>query len=158
MPQVRLLVISENKEEWLRAGQNLYLKKINYFEPFEIVFLKPYREARGQVQDKIERESAQVLKKIQDKDYVILADLDGKECSSLQFAEKIENLLSHFSGRRWTFVIGGAYGVSDALRVRANERIKLSKMTMNHHVAQLFLLEQIYRAFTILKKIPYHNE
>ncbi|MBY0384034.1 23S rRNA (pseudouridine(1915)-N(3))-methyltransferase RlmH, partial [bacterium] len=56
------------------------------------------------------------------------------------------------------FVIGGAYGVSDSIRTRADETICLSKMTMNHHVSQLFLLEQIYRAFTILNKIPYHNE
>ncbi len=158
MPQIRLLVVSDNKEEWLRSAQSLYVKKINHFENFEIVALKPYRQARAQTQEKIERESEQILKKIEHKDYVILADLDGKETSSLQFAEKIENLLSHFSGRRWTFVIGGAYGVSDKLRERADTKLKLSKMTMNHHVAQAFLLEQIYRAFTIIKKIPYHNE
>lgn len=158
MPQIRLLVVSDNKEEWLRSAQNIYNKKINHFESFEIITLKPYREARAQVQEKIERESEQILKKIEDKDYVILADLDGKELTSLQLAEKIENLLSHFSGRRWTFIIGGAYGVSDKLRERTDARLKLSKMTMNHHVAQAFLLEQIYRAFTIIKRIPYHNE
>ncbi len=158
MPQIRILTITENKEPWLLEAQNIYLKKLNHFESFEIVVVKPYREARAQGSEKMDRESEALLKKIDDKDYVILCDLEGKESSSLEFSQKIENLLNHFSGRRWAFVIGGAYGVNQSLRERADLKIKLSKMTMNHHVAQLFLLEQIYRAFTILKKIPYHNE
>lgn len=158
MPQIRILTITENKEPWLLEAQKIYLKKINHFENFEITTVKPYREARAQGSEKMDRESESLLKKIDEKDYVILCDLEGKESSSTEFAQKIEHLLNHFSGRRWTFVIGGAYGVQQSVRDRADLRIKLSKMTMNHHVAQLFLLEQIYRAFTILKKIPYHNE
>jgi 23S rRNA (pseudouridine1915-N3)-methyltransferase len=156
--QMQLLVVSEDKENWLALAQQIYEKKLNHFIKFEVVAIKPYREAREKVEEKIEREAERLLKKIDDKDYVILCDVGGKSITSLEFSQKILKLQEHFSSRRLTFIIGGAYGVSAEIQKRANEKISLSKMTMNHHVAQLFLLEQIYRAFTILKGIPYHNE
>ena len=155
---MQLLVVSEDKENWLALAQQIYEKKLNYFIKFEVVAIKPYREAREKVEEKTEREAERLLKKIDDKDYVILCDVAGKAMTSLEFSQKLSKLQEHFSSRRCTFIIGGAYGVSDAIQRRANDKISLSKMTMNHHVAQLFLLEQIYRGFTILKGLPYHNE
>jgi 23S rRNA (pseudouridine1915-N3)-methyltransferase len=158
MAQMQLLVVSDDKEEWLALAQQIYTKKINYFLKFEIVFIKPYREAREKVEEKMEREAERIFKKIDEKDYVLLCDVDSKAMTSMEFSQKVLKLQEHFGSRRWTFIIGGAYGVSETIRQRANEKISLSKMTMNHHVAQVCLLEQIYRAFTILKGIPYHNE
>ncbi len=158
MAQMQLLVVSDDKENWLALAQQIYEKKLNHFIKFEVVAIKPYREAREKVEEKIERETERILKKIDDKDYVILCDVEGKAMTSIEFSKKLSKLQEHFSSRRCTFIIGGAYGVSEAIKKRANDKISLSKMTMNHHVAQLFLLEQIYRAFTILKGIPYHNE
>jgi 23S rRNA (pseudouridine1915-N3)-methyltransferase len=158
MAQMQLLVVSEDKEKWLALAQQIYEKKINHFVKFEFTSVKPYREAREKVEEKIEREAERLLKKIDEKDYVILCDVVGKAPTSLEFSQKLAKLQEHFGSRRCTFIIGGAYGVSEAIQKRANEKISLSKMTMNHHVAQLFLLEQIYRAFTIQKGIPYHNE
>ncbi len=158
MAQMQLLVVSEDKENWLALAQQIYEKKLNHFIKFEVAAIKPYREAREKIEEKIEREAERLLKKIDDKDYVILCDVGGKAMTSIEFSKKLSKLQEHFSSRRCTFIIGGAYGVSEAIQKRANDKISLSKMTMNHHVAQLFLLEQIYRAFTILKGIPYHNE
>lgn len=158
MPQIRILTVSDNKEEWLTKFQTVYQKKINYFADVDVITLKPYREARDQVNEKKNRESQALLKKIEPKDYLILCDIKGKSFSSLEFAKKIEKLSENFASRKWVFVIGGAYGVNQELEERANERLNLSSMTMNHHLALAFLMEQIYRGFTIIKKIPYHNE
>ncbi len=158
MMQMQLLVVSEDKEQWLALAQQIYEKKINHFAKFEVIAIKPFREAREKVEEKVEREGEKILKKIDDKDYVILCDVDGKMMSSMELSQKILKLQEHFGSRRGIFVIGGAYGVSENVKKRANEKISLSKMTMNHHVAQLCLLEQIYRAYTILKGLPYHNE
>jgi 23S rRNA (pseudouridine1915-N3)-methyltransferase len=155
--QAKLLVVSDGKEEWQQIAQNKYQKKISPFIPFEIVVIKPFREAREQRDEKQLRESEKILQKIEAKDYVVLCDEKGKEYSSVDFSKRLLKIRENFSSRRLVFVIGGAYGASESLRQRADETICLSKMTMNHHVAQLFLLEQIYRAFTILNKIPYHN-
>ena len=158
MTQARLLVVSEAKEGWMQSIQEKYQKKIAHFTAFEIITIKPYREAREKINEKLSREAEKILKQIDDKDYVILCDERGKESSSIDFSKKILKIRENFSSRKLVFVIGGAYGVDESVQQRANEKICLSKMTMNHYIAQLFLLEQIYRAFTILNKIPYHNE
>ena len=157
MSQLQLLSVSDNKEVWLKELQSTYFKKINHFIKFEIVLVKPYREAREQTQDKILKEGLSLLRKIETNDYVVVCDEHGKESSSVQFAKKLEALTVQVSQRRIVFIIGGAYGLSDGVKERAQEKIKLSGMTMNHHMAQAMLLEQIYRAFTIIKGIPYHN-
>ena len=98
-----------------------------------------------------------ILKKIDTKDVVFLCDLRGQQCSSEAFSTKIEKSVVSFSNRPLVFVIGGAYGVDERLITRAEYKIKFSEMTLNHHVALVLLLEQLYRAFTIQKNIPYHN-
>lgn len=156
--QIQLLVVSEDKEEWLRFAQAQYLKKINHFCDFKIEKIKPFKEAREEINEKKQREAERVLKKISPKDYVILCDEKGAEFNSLRFSKNLQKIQEHYSNRRVVFVIGGAYGVDDTIKTRAQETICLSKMTMNHFVAQIFLLEQIYRGFMILKGLPYHNE
>lgn len=158
MAQARLLVVADGKEGWVQTIQETYQKKISPFVLFEIITIKPYREAREKIDEKLSREAEKILKAMTDKDYVVLCDEKGKEYSSIDFSKRIQKIRENFSSRRLVFVIGGAYGVNETIRKRADETICLSKMTMNHHVAQVFLLEQIYRAFTILNKIPYHNE
>jgi 23S rRNA (pseudouridine1915-N3)-methyltransferase len=89
-------------------------------------------------------------------DFIVLFDERGKTFNSIEFSKKVENILSS-SKRRGVFIIGGAYGVSDEVRARAQLVVTLSPMVMNHLLAQTVALEQIYRAFTILKNTPYHN-
>jgi 23S rRNA (pseudouridine1915-N3)-methyltransferase len=158
MARLRILAVTENKEKWLQAATHLYHEKIEHFCKCEIVSIKPYKEARAAIQEKIKKETESILKKIDEKDHVILCDLQGAEYSSLEFAKKMQNTIESVGSKNITFIIGGAYGVGDELKRRAKERIKLSEMTMNHYVAHTMLLEQIYRAFTIIKGLPYHNE
>jgi 23S rRNA (pseudouridine1915-N3)-methyltransferase len=100
-------------------------------------------------------ESAQILAKLTDHDYVILLDERGRQATSEQFSEHLQNLLNQ--DRTITFVIGGAYGVNPTLRERANELLSLSNMVLPHQLARLFLTEQLYRAWAISVHHPYHH-
>ena len=97
------------------------------------------------------------MNQIDNSDLVILLDEKGKEYTSRQFSEKIDFWLSS-SIKRINFLIGGAYGFSEEIYQRANEKISLSKMTFTHQMIRLFFIEQIYRTSTILQGKPYHND
>lgn len=154
--KVVLLNLATAKEAWADEAFGLYVKKIQHFFPFEIVSLKPKKSAREEAAVKKAEETQLILNWLQKDDFVFLFDERGKSYDSIQFSKKIESTLT--SGKkRIVFVIGGAFGVGEEIRQRAEQVVTLSPMVMNHLVAQTMALEQIYRAFTIMKGIPYHN-
>ena len=155
--KLRFLCVAGGNEEFFKNSCELYKKKMNHFLPFEIEVLRPKGLGRAQAAEKKQKESEVLLKRLQEKEFVVLFDEKGKSFNSLQFSNKITEVLSS-SQTQMTFVIGGAYGSSDDLKRRANLKVCLSEMTMNHLVASVMGLEQIYRALTIWKGIPYHNE
>lgn len=144
------------KEAWAEEATRLYSQKINYFTPFEVQTLKPKKSARDEATQKKKEESALILMSLKPDDYVVLFDERGRAFNSIEFAKKMDSILSS-SKKRAIFIIGGAYGVTDEVRERAQAVISFSPMVMNHLLAQTVALEQIYRAFTILKNLPYHN-
>jgi 23S rRNA (pseudouridine1915-N3)-methyltransferase len=144
------------KEVWADEAANLYCQKISYFNPFEIQTLKPKKSSRQESAQKKKEESELILSSISKDDFVILFDERGKALNSTEFSKKVEGIFSS-SKKRAVFIIGGPYGVSDEVRSRAQLVVMLSPMVMNHLLAQTVALEQIYRAFTILKNLPYHN-
>lgn len=144
------------KEAWADEACELYRKKISFFISFDIQSLKAKKSAREDADFKRNEESDLILKNISSDDFVVLFDERGSSLDSLQFAKKIENILGS-SKKRAVFIIGGAFGVNEDVRRRADLKVSLSPMVMNHLMAQTMCLEQIYRAFTIIKKIPYHN-
>lgn len=145
------------KEEWFDLAVHQYVKKINYYSEFEVASLKT---KSGQREDKIQKinfESEIFLKKINSDDYLILFDEKGKSFSSEAFSEQLVNLENQ-GRKRIVYLIGGAYGVGDEIKARANLKITLSPFVLNHLVAEIVVLEQIYRAYTIKNRIPYHNQ
>lgn len=157
MSSLRILAVADHKNSWIEEAASEYQTKLSYFCKFSIELLKPLKLGRSDAADKQKKESDLILDKIKDKDFVILLDERGTSMDSKKFAQKLEQAINDNPNPK-TFVIGGAYGASDALKKRADLKIKLSDMTLNHHVAMLNLLEQIYRGFTIIKGLPYHNE
>jgi 23S rRNA (pseudouridine1915-N3)-methyltransferase len=103
------------------------------------------------------REGELILKNIRNSDDVILLDERGKEYSSMELARILQDKMT-YGGRDIVYVIGGAYGFSDAVYQRANSKISLSRMTFSHQMVRAIFTEQIYRAFTIMKGEPYHHE
>ncbi len=103
------------------------------------------------------KEGELILKNIRNTDDVILLDERGKEYSSMELAGIIRNKIN-YEGKDIVYVIGGAYGFSDAVYARANSKMSLSRMTFSHQMVRAIFAEQIYRAFTIIKGEPYHHE
>lgn len=144
------------KEAWFETASELYEKKINGFWPFEIISLKTLKQDRSEIKIKIKFEHDELIKKMTSDDFVVLFDEKGRDFDSIQFSQQLEK--ATLSGKkRIVFVVGGAFGVSDEIKSRAQLKVSLSKMVMNHLVAETVALEQIYRALTILNRISYHN-
>jgi 23S rRNA (pseudouridine1915-N3)-methyltransferase len=144
------------KEEWFDLAVKQYTKKINYFSPFQVVSLKTLSGQRDGRQQKIKFEQDQFEKKITADDYFILFDETGKNLSSESFSAELVKIQDQ-GKKRVVYLIGGAYGVSDEVKKKAKLKIALSSFVLNHLVAEVVVLEQIYRAYTIKNRIPYHN-
>lgn len=154
---IRLLTIQSSKNAWLDIASSEFSEKINHFHKFELVQLKSAKKSREDSLNKKKEESEMLLKNVKEDDYVILFDEKGTALDSKQFSEMIRKL--QLSGtKRINFVIGGAFGVDEQVKKRAQKTVKVSDFVLNHHVAMTVALEQIYRAFAIIHNKPYHNE
>ena len=156
--KIKLLFIGKENLEELQTPSQDYISKINNYNSFEIEaipYLKNTKSLSTEVQKKQEGEL--FLKKITAQDIVVLLDERGKELSSVQFSQFIQQRLN--SGcKNVVFLIGGAYGFSEEMYQRANFILSMSKLTFPHKLARLLFTEQLYRACTILKGEPYHHE
>lgn len=158
--KIRIIGIGKIKEVYLNDGINEYLKRLSSYAEVTIVEVKDeaIREnpSLAEIKKAKDLEGEKVLKLLKPNDYVISLDLSQKQYKSEEFAEFLSKKLE-LSGAFLTFVIGGSYGLSDALKKRANTSITLSEMTFTHQMSRLILLEQIYRAFKILHNETYHK-
>ncbi|MDR2972646.1 MAG: 23S rRNA (pseudouridine(1915)-N(3))-methyltransferase RlmH [Bacteroidales bacterium] len=156
--KIKLLFIGKENLEELQSASLDYFSKINNYNSFEIEsipYLKNTKSLPIELQKKQEGEI--LLKKIALQDIVVLLDERGQEFSSLQFSQFLQQRLN--SGcKNLLFLIGGAYGFSEEVYQRANFSLSMSKMTFPHKLARLLFVEQLYRAFSILKGEPYHHE
>ncbi len=151
---IKILAVGKIKDRHLEALIEDYREKISRYHKIEIVEVKD--EAIGKSEkDVLEIEGKRLLEKIQKDEYVLLLDLHGRPIDSVSFADKIDRLF--ISHPKITFVIGGSLGLSDEVRARAEEKIRLSDLTFLHGMTRLILLEQIYRSFKILNHETYHK-
>ena len=157
--KIRVYCIGKIKEQYLKDGINEYLKRISSYSNIEIVEVNDSKVKDNPNQSDIDKakneEGDRVLKLIKN-DYLIGLDMNKQEFTSEEFAGFLEKKLVE-GGSNISFVIGGSYGLSDALKKRCNTSISLSKMTFLHQMTRLILLEQIYRAFKILNNETYHK-
>ena len=155
--KICLLTVGKTNLGWVREGLETYTSRLCRYVPFsirEIPDLKATSSmSRAQVKEK---EGEMILDNITQKDVVILLDEHGKEFSSTEFAREIERLAQ--GGRNIVFVIGGAFGFSEAVHARCDGKVSLSRMTFPHQMVRTIFTEQLYRAFTIIKGEPYHHE
>lgn len=151
------LNLNTAKEKWADQAQELYLEKINHFIKFEITNLKTDNLSRSQKEVRLQKEAETILKFLKEDDYLVLFDERGKSFNSIEFSKQINSILNT-GKKRVVFLIGGAFGVSEEIKSRAQLKVSFSSMVFNHLVAEVVALEQIYRAFTIIKNLPYHNQ
>lgn len=152
MISITIVAVGNLKEKFSVDAQKEYLKRLSAFCKIKVVETKEFNELKN-VELIKEREGEEILKHLSG--FPILLDVKGEEMSSEELAKNIEKLtLSHSS---LTFVIGGSYGVSEKVKKACKQKISFSKMTFPHNLFRIMLLEQIYRAFTIINGKSYHK-
>lgn len=159
--QITIVCVGKIKEKYLVEGIAEYTKRLGPFCRLDTISISeekmPDRPSDATKEQVLARETQRLLTVIPENSYVFVLDVIGKQISSPELAQKISDLALEGKSNL-TFVIGGAFGFTDALRKRADFTISFSKMTFTHQMIRLFFVEQIYRADQILQGKPYHND
>ena len=156
--KISLICVGKTDDKFIQEGIDKYLKRLRHYIGFQLVVLPDIKNVKNLSESQqMEKEGEQFSKYLGTSDYVILLDERGKALRSVEFSGYIEQKMLT-SVQHVVFLIGGPYGFSKEIVKRANDKLSLSRMTFSHQMVRLFFVEQIYRAFTILKGEPYHHE
>lgn len=156
--KIELAVIGKTSIGYLKQGIDEYIKRLKHYVPFEIKYIDDIKNTKNISEDQQKRtEGAKILSLLDKSDFVVLLDEHGKEYTSMQYSSYIQKRMLSGS-KKVVFVIGGPYGFSQEVYDRANDKISFSKMTFNHEMIRLIFTEQLYRAYTIINREPYHHE
>ena len=152
------MMIGKTAFDFVESGESMYENRLKHYCSFQKVVLSDVKNAKNFSHQELKKKEGELfLDKFNKTDFVILLDENGIEFSSRKFADFIEKKALDFSGEM-VFVIGGAFGFSDQMYERANSKISLSQMTFSHQLVRVLFLEQLYRAFTIIKGESYHHD
>lgn len=155
--RLHLLFVGKTAFRDLEAGINRFLDRLRFYIPVQIHIVKAEKILPKGAEEPIkEREAERILKLVGEKGCLVIWDQHGKESDSVAFAEFLKDLRDSGISEVW-MVIGGPLGVSQGLLARADHVLALSRMTFPHDLARLMVVEQLYRAFTILKGEAYHK-
>ena len=156
--KIKLLAIGKTDDKNLQTLIEAYQNRLKHYINFEIDVITDIKNVKNltEIQQK-EKEGELILKKLTATDVLILLDEKGTQFSSVAFSEYLQKKLNA-GVKQLVLVIGGPYGFSEAVYKQAQGKISLSKMTFSHQMIRLFVVEQLYRANTILKNEPYHHE
>lgn len=156
--KITLLVVGKTEDKYLIEGIDKYLKRLKHYINFNMVVIPDVKNTKNltEAQQK-SKEAELILKQISNLDTVILMDEKGKKYTSMLFSNYLNKQMIG-SVQHLIFIIGGPYGFDESVYQRANGRMSLSDMTFSHQMVRLFFVEQLYRAFSILKGEPYHHE
>jgi 23S rRNA (pseudouridine1915-N3)-methyltransferase len=156
--QIRLIAVGKTDHAAIQSLVEEYSKRLGFYIKFELEIIPDLKNSKNLSEaSQKEKEGELILKKVQTSDELVLLDEQGKQYSSVDFSEYLQKKMN--AGlKQLIFVIGGPYGFSEEVYQRANGKISLSKMTFSHQMVRVFFVEQLYRAFTILKNEPYHHQ
>jgi 23S rRNA (pseudouridine1915-N3)-methyltransferase len=154
---IQLLCVGKTHTAYIAAGVDEYTRRINKYSKFEVAIL-PDVKIKGTLspEQRKQEEGKLILQHIQPGDWVVLLDEQGKTYTSEKFADQWQQWFNR-GPRQIICIVGGPYGFSQEVYNRSNARVSLSAMTFSHEMVRLFFTEQLYRAFTIIKKEPYHH-
>jgi 23S rRNA (pseudouridine1915-N3)-methyltransferase len=155
--KIKIIALGKIKEKFLKDGIDEFMKRLTPYTSIEIVELSPVEiKDENLTQKALEQEAEKILANIKPNSYVITLEILGKQLSSEDFAQKI-NEITNEGISELVFVIGSSCGIAPSVSQRADFKLSISKMTFLHQFARLLLVEQIYRAFKILKNETYHK-
>jgi 23S rRNA (pseudouridine1915-N3)-methyltransferase len=156
--RINLICIGKTDDKEINNLIKYYQNRLPKHWNFEITEIADVKNAKNLSPDLLKKEEGKlILNQVENSELMLLLDEKGKQFTSREFAEKIEGWMNS-SVKKVGIVIGGAYGFSEEIYQRAQEKIALSKMTFTHQMIRLFFVEQIYRADQILQGKPYHND
>ena len=150
---IKIICVGKLKEKYLTSAINEYSKRISKYSKLNIIEVNDID--KGSINEIIYKEGNDILKYINNKDYVVSLEIDGNSIDSLELARKIDTTFNNYSNI--VFVVGGSYGLSDLVKERSNYSLSFSKLTFPHQLFRVMLLEQIYRAFKINNNEIYHK-
>lgn len=155
--KIVFLVIGKTDESYLDTGILKYIKRLEHYVPFEMKIIPDIKNRKTLTEEQQKKaEGELILSNINVGDDLILLDENGKTFSSVAFSQWIEKQMN-IGSKRMVFVVGGPYGFSKEVYAKAKFKISLSEMTFSHQMIRLIFVEQLYRAFTIIKGEPYHH-
>ncbi|RXG32676.1 23S rRNA (pseudouridine(1915)-N(3))-methyltransferase RlmH [Leeuwenhoekiella marinoflava] len=154
---IKLLCIGKTDDRNLDELISIYTKRLKFYVNFDLEIIPDLKKTKNLSEDQQkEKEGELILSKLSAQDQLIVLDEKGKDLTSEKFADYLQKKMN--SGiKTLVFVIGGPYGFSPEVYAKAQGKISLSKMTFSHQMIRLFMTEQVYRAFTILRNEPYHH-
>ena len=156
--KIKFILIGKSSFRFVETGIEMYKERMKRLADFELIIIPDLKNTKKMPPEQVKtKEGALIIKTLTNSDFVVLLDEKGGSLNSLKFANFIENKLLA-STKQLVFIVGGAYGFSKEIYKRGNFLLSLSEMTFSHQIIRLFFMEQIYRAFTIIKGLPYHNE
>ena len=150
---IKIITVGQIKEKYLQDAIKEYKKRLSKYTNIEVIEVKD----EGLVEEvkAIKIEAEKIKKHINDRDYIVTLEIEGKQMTSVEFANKIDNILIENSNV--DFIIGGSYGLSDDIKNMSRLHLSFSKMTFPHQLFRVLLLEQIYRAYKINNNESYHK-
>lgn len=150
---IKIITVGQIKEKYLQDAINEYKKRLSKYTNIEVIEVKD----EGLVEEvkAIKLEAEKIKKHINDRDYIVTLEIEGKQMTSVEFANKIDNILIENSNI--DFIIGGSYGLSNDIKNMSRLHLSFSKMTFPHQLFRVLLLEQIYRAYKINNNESYHK-
>jgi 23S rRNA (pseudouridine1915-N3)-methyltransferase len=154
---IKLLAIGKTDDPAIQKLTLEYIKRLGFYNKFELELIPDLKKTKNlDVNQQKQKEGELLLNQLSASDFVVLLDENGIQYTSEEFAEYVQKRLN--SGlKQLIFIIGGPYGFSEDVYKRADSKVSLSKLTFSHQMVRLFFVEQLYRAFTILKNEPYHH-
>lgn len=155
--RITLIAVGKTEDKYLIEGIEKYLSRLKHYINFNIVIIHDIKNTKSlsEAQQKT-KEAELISKQINPTDVVVLLDEKGKKHSSITFSAYLNKQMIG-SVQNLVFIIGGPYGFDETIYKRSNTSVSLSDMTFSHQMVRLFFVEQLYRAFTILKNEPYHH-
>jgi len=156
--KITLILIGKTEEAFVEQGFNLYLSRLRHYITIKVVVIPALKVASNLTPQQVkEREAVLILKQLSPGSTLAVLDEKGTELRSVEFSAQLQKWMN--SGiRELVFLVGGAFGIADEVKKRAAFQLSLSQLTFTHQLIRLVFAEQLYRAFTIIRNEPYHNE
>ena len=149
---IKIIAVGKIKEEYLKEAIKEYTKRLSKYTKINIIEVD---DEDFDINKTLLKEKENIIKYINEKDYIITLEIEGNQIDSIEFSKKIESTLNYNSDI--TFIIGGSYGLHDDIKRMSNYKLSFSKMTFPHQLFRVMLLEQIYRSYKIINNESYHK-